>query len=135
MSVQPAASLATMTFSAPHRRALDVLWRGRSVRAQLLMVFVLIDVVAALVGGSVAIVRARVQTRIEMTASIRLAELLVSDAVSLARQAVPAEQFLEALPAQLQSIRHVHLQVKDAAGAAIAASPPPDKADTRLDAA
>ena len=124
-----------MTFSPPHRRAVDVLWRGRSVRAQLLMVFVLIDVVAALVGGSVAIVRARVQTRIEMTASIRLAELLVSDAVSLARQAVPAEQFLEALPAQLQSIRHVHLQVKDAAGAPIAASPPADKADTRLDAA
>jgi two-component system sensor histidine kinase UhpB len=123
-----------MTFSPARRRVLDVLWRGRSVRAQLLLVFVLIDVVAALVGGSVAIVRARVQTRIEMTASIRLAELLVSDAVSLARQAVPAEQFLETLPAQLHSIRHVRVQVKDAAGVPIAASLPADKADARQDA-
>jgi two-component system sensor histidine kinase UhpB len=123
-----------MTFSPARRRVLDVLWRGRSVRAQLLLVFVLIDVVAALVGGSVAIVRARVQTRIEMTASIRLAELLVSDAVSLARQAVPAEQFLETLPAQLHSIRHVRVQVKDAAGVPIAASLSADKADARQDA-
>jgi two-component system, NarL family, sensor histidine kinase UhpB len=103
------------------------------VRAQLLLVFVLIDVVAVIVAGSVAIARARMQTRIEMTASIRLAEFLVSDAVSLARQALPAEQFLNALPAQLQSIRHVRVQVKDTAGIPIAASLAADKAGTRRD--
>jgi two-component system, NarL family, sensor histidine kinase UhpB len=105
------------------------------VRAQLLLVFVLIDVVAVVVAGSVAIARARMQTRIEMTASLRLAEFLVSDAVTLARQALPAEQFLDALPAQLQSIRHVRIQVKDAAGTPIAAGAPADKAETRRDAA
>jgi two-component system, NarL family, sensor histidine kinase UhpB len=105
------------------------------VRAQLLLVFVLIDVVAVIVAGSVAIARARIQTRIEMAASIRLAELLVSDAVSLARQALPAEQFLAVLPTQLQSIRHVRIEVKDAAGVPIAASLPADKADTRRDLA
>ena len=105
------------------------------MRAQLLLVFVLIDVVAVIVAGSVAIARARVQTRIEMAASIRLAEFLVSDAVSLARQALPAEQFLDALPAQLQSIRHVRIEVKDAGGIPIAASLAADKAETRRDAA
>ena len=110
-----------------------MLWRNRSVRAQLLLVFVLIDVVAVLVAGSVAIARARMQTRIEMAASIRLAEFLVSDAVSLARQALPAEQFLDALPAQLQSIRHVRIQVRDAAGIPITGSLSADKTDARRD--
>jgi two-component system sensor histidine kinase UhpB len=104
------------------------------VRAQLLLVLVLVDVVAVIVAGSVAIARARMQSRIEMSASIRLAELLVSDAVSLARQASPAAQFLDALPAQLQSIRHVRIQVKDAGGVPIAASLAADKADARREA-
>jgi len=90
---------------------------------QLLIVFALIDLFAALVAGGVTILRARDQARVEMAASIRLAELLVGDAVHLAQQQVPAEQFLAALPAQLRSIRHVRVAVKDAAGVTIAAAP------------
>ena len=105
------------------RRFLHALWYGRSVRTQLLLVFVLIDLAAALVAGSVTIWRARTQTRIEMAASIRLAELLVGDAVNLVHQQLPAEQFLAVLPAQLRSLRHVRIAVKDAAGIPIAAAP------------
>ena len=105
------------------RRFLRALWYGRSVRTQLLLVFVLIDLAAALVAGSVTIWRARTQTRIEMAASIRLAELLVGDAVNLVHQQLPAEQFLAVLPAQLRSLRHVRIAVKDAAGIPIAAAP------------
>jgi two-component system sensor histidine kinase UhpB len=83
---------------------------------------VLIDVIAALVAGSVVILRARMQTRVEMAASMRLADLLVEDAVHLARQELPAEQFLASLPAQLQSMRHVRFVVSDAAGSAIVAT-------------
>jgi two-component system sensor histidine kinase UhpB len=101
-----------------------VLWYERSIRAQLLLAFVLIDIVAVLVAGSVIILRARLQTRVEMAASMRLADLLVEDAVHLARQEQPAEQFLASLPAQLQSMRHVRFVVSDAAGAPIAAMPP-----------
>ena len=99
------------------------MWYGRSVRTQLLLVFVLIDLAAALVAGSVTIWRARTQTRIEMAASMRLAELLVGDAVDLVHQQLPAEQFLAVLPAQLRSLRHVRIAVKDAAGIPIAAAP------------
>jgi two-component system sensor histidine kinase UhpB len=99
------------------------LWYGRSVRIQLLLVFVLIDLAAALVAGSLTIWRARTQTRVEMAASMRLAELLVGDAVNLVHQELPAEQFLTALPAQLRSLRHVRIAVKDAAGIPIAAAP------------
>ncbi len=100
------------------------LWYERSIRAQLLIAFVLIDVVAVLVAGSVVILRARMQTRVEMTASMRLADLLVEDAVHLARQELPAEQFLASLPAQLQSMRHVRFVVSDAAGSPITVTPP-----------
>jgi two-component system sensor histidine kinase UhpB len=99
----------------------NALWYGRTVRAQLLIAFMLIDVVAVLVAGSVVILRARMQTRVEMSASMRLADLLVEDAVHLAGQELPAEQFLASLPAQLQSMRHVRFAVSDAAGIPIAA--------------
>jgi two-component system, NarL family, sensor histidine kinase UhpB len=102
------------------------LWRGRSLRAQLLTIFVLIDAAALVLGGSIAVMRARAQTRIEMAASIRLAEALVGDAVALARQQLPAEQFLADLPVQLRSIRHVRIAVKDEAGVPIRTTPSAD---------
>lgn len=124
-SVQPAPAITTLQPAArPRRRLLPRgLWHGRSVRAQLLLIFVLIDIAALLVGGSVAVLRARAQTRIEMAASVRLAEALVGDAVGLAHQQIPAERFLANLPVQLRSIRHVRIAVKDATGVAIAATP------------
>jgi two-component system sensor histidine kinase UhpB len=104
------------------------LWRGRSLRAQLLMIFVLIDAAALLVGGSVAVLRARAQTRVEMAASMRLAEALVGDAAALAHQQLPAEQFLANLPMQLRSIRHVRVAVKNETGIPIRPIPPTDTA-------
>ena len=115
----------------PRRQVLSAFWRGRSVRVQLLLVFALIDLIAVFVAGGVAVLRARTQTRVEMAASMRLAELLVGDAVNLVQQQLPAEQFLAALPAQLRSMRHVRIAVKDAAGAAIAAAPLPARTDGR----
>src|SRR6202042_756717 len=98
----------------------------------LLLAFVLIDVIAVLVAGSVVILRARMQTRVEMTASMRLADLLVEDAVHLARQERPAEQFLASLPAQLQSMRHVRFVVSDPAGSRIAGASPSRDGEQRL---
>jgi two-component system sensor histidine kinase UhpB len=110
---------------------MHTLWYGRSVRAQLLLVLILIDLVAALITGGIAVWRVRAQSRVETTASMRLAELLVGDAVNFVHQRLPAEQFLAALPGQLRAIRHVRLAVKDAAGAPIAASPPAGRAEDR----
>ena len=59
--------------------------------SQLLIVFVLIDFVAALVAGGVTILKARTATRVEIAASMELAELLVSEAADLMQQEVPAE--------------------------------------------
>jgi two-component system sensor histidine kinase UhpB len=128
--VQPAYPITTVQPAAPRRRRarLRALWQGRSIRAQLLLVFVLIDIVAVIAGGSVAVLRARAQTRVETAASMGLAEALVRDAVGLAHQQFPAEQFLANLPVQLRSIRHVRIAVADAAGTPIGTTSPTDGA-------
>jgi two-component system sensor histidine kinase UhpB len=100
------------------------LWHGRSVRAQLLIVCVLIDVIAGLVAGAVTILQARTSTRVEIAASMELAELLVSEAVSLMQQELPAEKFLADLSSRLRLVRHVRIVVKDAAGATFAPPQP-----------
>ena len=128
ISVESASTLATLPLPrSTWRRMSHALWYGRPVRAQLLLVFVLIDLVAVLLAGSVTILRARAQTRVEITASVRLAELLVGDAVNFVHQRLPAEQFLATLPTQLRSIRHVRVAVTDAAGVPIALAPEPER--------
>jgi two-component system sensor histidine kinase UhpB len=115
---------------APWRpRILDAVWFGRSVRAQLLIVFIMIEAIAAVVAGSVTIFKAGAATRIEIAASMRLAELMVSEAVQLIQQGIPAEQLLRTLPVQLRPVRHVRIGVRDTAGVAISdrSSPPRDE--------
>ncbi len=98
------------------------LWYGRSIRLQLLLVFALVDLFAVLLAGSVLVLRASTQTRIEIAASARMAELLVGDAARLASQQVTAEEFLRTLPTQLRSLRHVRIAVEDASGVRVAAT-------------
>ena len=110
--------------AGPSPRALPhVLWYGRSVRAQLLIVFIAIDVIAGLVAGAVTIFQARTSTRVEIAASMELAQLLVREAVGLMQQEVPAEKFLADLSSQLRLVRHVRIVVKDATGSPLALHP------------
>ncbi len=118
----------------PHSGLADALWYGRSVRIQLLIVFVVIDIVAALVAGGVTILKARTATRVEIAASMELAQLLVGEAVGLMRQEVPAERFLADLSSQLRLVRHVRIGVKDAAGNPLALGAAPPRSDDRAEA-
>jgi len=67
----------------------------------------------------VTILQARKSTRLEIAASLRLAEVLVDDLAELLQQEVSAERLLENLPTQLRHVRHVRVAVKDAAGNAV----------------
>ncbi len=95
---------------------LNLLWFGRSVRAQILLVFIALNLVAASIAGGVIIFKAGASTRIEIAASMRLAELMANEAVQLIQHGIPAEQFLLALPGQLRFLRHVRIGVRDAGG-------------------
>ena len=76
----------------------------------------MIDVIAAAVAGAVTVLQARTSTRVEIAASMELAQLLVSEAVGLMQQEVPAERFLGHLASQLRPMRHVRIVVKDTPG-------------------
>src|SRR6185295_16787690 len=89
----------------------------------------LIDVIAGLIAGAVTILQARTSTRIEIAASMELAELLVSEAVGLMQQEVPAEKFLFDLTSRLRLVRHVRIGVKDAQGSALTVPPSVGNAD------
>jgi len=132
ISAQTDIGLAVLA-PPPRRPARDglvpALWRRRSLRVQLLIIFVVIDFIAALVAGSVTILKARTATRVEIAASMELAELLVGEAVNLMQQEVPAERFLGDLSSQLRLVRHVRIGVKDAANNPLAVRLPGGTAD------
>lgn len=115
-------------------RLSDVLWFARSLRTQILIVFVALSLVAASVAGAVIVHRAGVSTRIEIAASMRLAQLMVNEAVQLVEQGLPAEQFLRLLPEQMRFVRHVRVEVRAPGTAAApredAPSPQVDRAAT-----
>jgi hypothetical protein len=81
------------------------------------------------VAGVVTILQAQTSTRVEIAASMELARLLVSEAVGLMRQEIPAEKFLADLTSQLRLVRHVRIVVKDAAGARLSLPAPAGGAD------
>jgi two-component system sensor histidine kinase UhpB len=91
-------------------------WHARTLRTQLLSLFILIEVIAAVVAGAVSIFNARSATRVEIAASMELAELWVKEAVLLAQRETPADRFLADLSSQLRRARHVRIEVRDAAG-------------------
>jgi two-component system, NarL family, sensor histidine kinase UhpB len=103
-------------------QASNFVWFGRSLRTQILIVFVALSLVAASVAGGVIIFKAGVSTRIEIAASMRLARLMVNEAVQLIAQGLPAEQFLRRLPEQMRFVRHVRIEVHSAGG-----QPPSDR--------
>jgi two-component system sensor histidine kinase UhpB len=98
------------------RPAAHAYWRARTLRTQLLSLFILIELIAAAVAGVVSIFNARSATRVEIAASMELAELWVKEAVLLAQRETPADRFLADLSSQLRRARHVRIEVRDAAG-------------------
>jgi two-component system, NarL family, sensor histidine kinase UhpB len=102
---------------------LDACWYRQSVRAQLLLILILIELVAALVAGGVIIMKARTSTTIEIDASMNLADVLVRETINLMPADTPPERFLESLPLQERFARHVRIAVRDAAGHPVATRP------------
>jgi two-component system sensor histidine kinase UhpB len=111
--------------AAPPRlaRLIDAGWYRRSVRAQLLLTVLLMELVAALIAGGVMIIKARTSTGIEIDASMNLAEVLVRETINLVPPDTPNDRFLESLPLQQRFARHVRIAVRDAAGEAVTTRP------------
>ncbi len=89
-------------------------WHRRTIRAQLLIIVIAIDLAAALVAGTVTILRARSATQVEIAASMRLADVLAEEAVRLIPHDASPQQILDSLPLQLRFLRHVRIAVHGA---------------------
>jgi len=122
-SAEPAAAPPRGHRTSPLSRLLDACWYGRSIRAQLLLTVILIELVAALIAGGVTIIKARTSTRIEIDASMNLAEVLVRETINLMSPATPADRFLESLPLRQRFARHVRITVRDADGRPVTTRP------------
>jgi two-component system sensor histidine kinase UhpB len=108
----------------------NALWHQRSVRAQLLITIIVIDSIAALAAGGVTIFQTRNSVQVEVAASMKLADLLVQEAIQT-QQYTSAERVLPGFPLQLRFLRHVRISVRDLAGHTVTEHP--DSSDSAKD--
>jgi two-component system sensor histidine kinase UhpB len=104
-------------------------WHWLSLRAQLLIVFIVVDLIAAFVAGGVLIMRARTSTRVEIAASMNLAEALVAETIRVTQQQSPAAALAEAIPLRGRFMRHVRISVRNAADLPLMLGPAAASAD------
>ena len=97
-----------------------------SLRGRLIAVVIAIDIFAAALTGSVIVLTARSATKLEIEASTRLAEVLVTDTIRI-MQDVPSDIVLKTIDLNFRNVRHVRIAVLDARGT-------PVHATTSLDA-
>jgi two-component system, NarL family, sensor histidine kinase UhpB len=98
-------------------------WHRSSIRTQLLIIVLIIELAAALVAGVVTILKARTSTRVEIEASMRLAQLFVAEALRLVPDGTPVQHVLTDLPLQARVLRHVRISVHDTADVPVAQIP------------
>lgn len=104
------------------RRLLPALWSGRPMRARLMVVVVLINLVAAAISGAVIIHKARTATEVETAASLAVVEPLVAETLQ-ALQDAPLPGLFRTLSYRFQGLRHVRVTLLDAASQPVAAGP------------
>lgn len=96
-------------------------WHRLSLRAKLLLVFILVDVIAGFVIGGVTIMRARTSTRVEIAASMALAETLVAQAIGGSNP--QAARSLAEHASHQRLMRHVRLSVRNTAHLPVTIAP------------
>ena len=112
---------------------LQKLWYERPVRTQLLIAIGVINLIAALLAGAVSILNTRTATRIEIEASLEVAERFVVAAMKdLAAQDRLIELDQE-LPLQLKHLRHVRIMFLDSSGQLTVVSPQRDNSGAGRD--
>ncbi|MFD0987870.1 ATP-binding protein [Methyloligella solikamskensis] len=98
------------------QRFLQRAWYDRPVRTQLLVAVGVINLIAALIAGAVSILNTRTATKVEIEASLDVAQRLVAATVrDLAAQG-RLDELRDQLPVQLKHLRHVRIMFIDSMG-------------------
>ena len=98
------------------RRFARAVWRGRSVRWQVLATFLLINIGAAASIAVVAVLNASRATETEIAASVAMAERFVRASVDDIARSVSGDLFLGDLLGHVGPLRHVRLVITTASG-------------------
>ena len=102
---------------------LQKLWYDRPVRTQLLVAVGLINLLAALVAGAVSILNTRTATRVEIEASLEVAQRFVEATIKDLDSQGKLAQLNQELPLQLKHLRHVRIMFMDVIGQLTFVSP------------
>jgi two-component system sensor histidine kinase UhpB len=102
---------------------LQKLWYDRPVRTQLLVAVGLINLLAALLAVSISILNTRTATRVEIEASLEVAQRFVSATIKDLAAQGQSDQLEERLPLQLKHLRHVRIHFMDSMGQLTVVSP------------
>src|SRR5581483_4372233 len=98
------------------RVVLQKLWYDRPVRTQLLVAVGTINLLAMIVAGVVSILNTRTATRVEIEASLEVAQRFVEATIKDLSAQGKIDQLNEQLPLELKHLRHVRIMFMDEIG-------------------
>jgi two-component system sensor histidine kinase UhpB len=110
---------------------LQRLWYGRRVRTQLLIAVGIINLLAALLAGAVSILNTRTATKVEIEASLEVAQRFVAATLNDLAAQGKLTRLDQELPLQLKHLRHVRIMFMDTMGQLTIVSPQADGAAAR----
>ena len=102
---------------------LQKLWYDRPLRTQVLVAIAAINFLAAIVAGAISILNTRTATKVEMQASLEVAERLVEATLNDVKSPDLIEEAKRELPDHLKHLRHVRIMFMDETGHLTIASP------------
>jgi two-component system sensor histidine kinase UhpB len=104
---------------------LQTLWYDRPVRTQLLVAVGLINLLAAIVAVGISVLNTRTATRVEIEASLEVAQRFVSATLKDLEAQGKLDQLGERLPLEVKHLRHVRIQLMESMGQITVISPQP----------
>jgi two-component system, NarL family, sensor histidine kinase UhpB len=98
------------------KQILQWLWYDRPVRTQILVAIGAVSLVVTLAGATIAILNTRTATRVEIEASLEVAQRFVAATLQDLAAQNKLGEMREALPLQLKQLRHVRILLMDSYG-------------------
>jgi two-component system sensor histidine kinase UhpB len=110
---------ATATSEGGHRglgSAVMAWWAGLPIRVHLLIAMAIVCLIAGAVASVLAVIRANDRASVEVNATLKVAERLVTEAVRGLPETTPPDAVLAQVSKQLRYFRHIRTAFTDAGG-------------------
>jgi len=92
------------------------LWLNRSVRTQIVLIVAAINLAAVLLGAGIAVLNARISTRVEIEASLESAQRFVDATIRQLATEGQLDRLTQSLSSHVDHLRHVRIILMDPSG-------------------